>query len=96
METREGRAVPLGNIGELTEPDLLAIACAHQSVSYLMCVAAGLGLHSDHQIDQLLPLNNLCYRPPTDCGRNHSFHVHNADPIPRNLVPIDKEGCAVA
>jgi len=53
-----------------------------------MGAAAKLGLHADNQIEQLLTLNHLSDRLPAHCSRNHSFHISNVDPIPRDLVTI--------
>ena len=85
----KGRTVSLADIGELAEWDLLPVGCTDQQISDLMRAAAELGLHADHKIEQLLPLNDLRDRLPADCGRNHSFHIRNVDPVACNLVAID-------
>ncbi len=73
----------------MAERDLLTVGRAHQQISDLMRAAAELGLHADHQIEQLLSLNDLGDGLPADRGGNHSFDVGNVDAVARNLVAID-------
>src|ERR1035438_6900382 len=85
----KGCAVPLRNIGKLTERDLLSIGSAYQQVSNFMGAAAELRLHVHDQIEQLLTLNDLGDALSPDGGGNYSFYVCHVDPIPCNLVAIN-------
>src|SRR5579884_271150 len=77
------------NISELTERNLLPIGRAYQQIANLMRAAAELRLHTDYKIEELLPLDHLGDGLAADSSRNHSFHVGDIDPIPRDLVAID-------
>ncbi len=54
-----------------------------------MRAAAELGLHADHQIEQLFPLNDLSDRLPAHRGRDHGLYIGDVDSIACDLAAID-------
>ena len=51
--------------------------------------AAELGLHANHQVEELFSLNHLGDGLSADCGFDHRLHVGDIDAVAGNLVAID-------
>ena len=80
---------PWRDVGQLGQRDLLAVGRSHQQIADFLGAAAELGLHADHQVEQLFSLDDLGDSLAADCGLDHRFHVGDIDSITRNLVAID-------
>ena len=47
------------------------------------------GLHANHEVEELFPLNHLGDGLSADCGFNHCFNIGDIDAVAGNLVAID-------
>ena len=79
-------AIALADRRRFAQRNLLAVGCAYRQLPNFVSAAAKLRLHANHQIEQLLPLNDLGGCLAAYRCRNHRFYIGNVDPIAGNRV----------